>query len=215
MTLCILISLLMGCTTSSPTPERTEEPNISTVKPTDAMRIQAKKTASFDQTRLQNIQHKKQLYDSTPVVAQNLLPLLSAHHTKDLPSKKILDQQAQAEQGLLWITQSEHNIGIRSRAIQLLQFYDSPDTTQLLISIAQKNDASYLLRAAALQSISHWPLEKRAALLDILSQALDAENPVVVVSAIQASSSIDGLSKKITQLQQAHPSALVRGTIQQ
>lgn len=214
MTSLIIINLFFGCSTlDSKTEKNNAESAVQAVSIPQTKGIQATKDANFEKTKAQNIQHKKQLYDQAPASAQKLLPFLSAHHANDLPDKNVLNKHEKAEEGLLWIAQSGQNIGVRSRSLHLLRFYDSAETTTLLLSIAKDESENYLLRSAALSSIGSWSLEKRTAQVDVLSQALDAKNPVIVVNAITASQSIAALAQKIETLQKTHPSSLVRDTI--
>ena len=154
----IILNLIFGCTTpdsNETKPEKTVETERS------IKRTKAQKDADFEKEQFEREAFRKAFFDQAPEIGKKLLPLLSAHHLDDLPSKQILDRQENAELGLVWIAKSEHNIGIRSRAIHLLHFYSSAETTEFLISVAGNDSENYLLRSAALSSIATWSLEKR------------------------------------------------------
>jgi|GEM_PF-4157995 len=84
--------------------------------------------------------------------AAQLLPLLQARHTRDLPTKQQLAGIAGAKAGLESLAGHESQL-VAARALTLLGHY--PDAQTRLIDTAENTDIPRKLRAAALQGLAY------------------------------------------------------------
>ena len=195
----VIIGLFIGCTTHTPSVEVGKEPVVVPVEVPVRPPVTEKDPTNSNED-----------ISEVPSYAKALLPLLKAHHAEDLPTKETLSAHERSEEGLQWLAENAKEMAIRSRALILLGLCDGEDSMAILDSHIGDTKKNYQLREAAFKGVSQWTLEERIEHEEMIRIGLSDDNPLVVMAAAKSAAGIDSLTALLMDLQENHPSQMVR-----
>ncbi|MEM7155256.1 MAG: hypothetical protein AAF799_20575 [Myxococcota bacterium] len=118
--------------------------------------------------------------------AEEIRPLLLAHHQDDLPSRTTLDAHPGAPEGLRWLANNDGTMIVKVRALLLLQLYPDESSEQVVLALASDPAQHRKLRAAAVTALSGWDLSERQDLREVALAAVQSTDVSVAVAGAQA-----------------------------